>query len=89
MREPTQREVDEACMNYDHSFGLMSIADANKLRFSAREWLRAWQKVEDHGSPDEIEIYRAIKASGARKHADIARVVAKLVKQREGQGDGT
>ena len=30
--------------------------------------------------PDELDIYRAIKASGARRHIDIAREIAKLYK---------
>ena len=43
MRDPTHREVDEACMSYRHDFGLLSIADANIVRFEAQEWLKAWQ----------------------------------------------
>lgn len=28
--------------------------------------------------PDQIEIYRAIKKAGVRKHGDIARVIAEI-----------
>ena len=54
MREPTRRQIDEACMSYRHDFGLLSIADADVVRFQAREWLRAWQKVEG-GSKREVK----------------------------------
>lgn len=77
MGGPTEREVDEACMFFNHGFGLMSIKDANALRFQAREWLKAWQKVEELSRPDKVDIYRAIKASGARGHADIAIAIEK------------
>lgn len=81
MREPTRREVDEACMWFRHDFGLLSIAEANKVRHEARGWLRAWQKVEGETHPDKIDIYRAIKESGARSHADIAAAVEKAFSQ--------
>lgn len=44
-RDPSRNEVDEACMNYRHDFGLMSIAEANALRLEALYWLQAWKKV--------------------------------------------
>lgn len=43
------------------------------------EWLR-------NESPDDIDIYRAIKVSGARKHGEIAKVIATLLSHSMGQG---
>lgn len=47
MREPTESEVNQACMNYNHAFGLMSDEERRALAFEAREWLQAWMKVVD------------------------------------------
>lgn len=45
-REPTDGELDSACMWYRHDFGLMKGFPRTKLRSEAREWLRAWRKVD-------------------------------------------
>ena len=37
---PTPAQVDDACMSYDHSFGLMDAKQADALRFKAKEWWR-------------------------------------------------
>jgi hypothetical protein len=47
MREPTEAEVCEACLNYRHDFGLMNEEERKKLAFQAREWLLAWLKVTE------------------------------------------
>lgn len=75
---PSEAEIDSACLSIDHSFGLMDIELQNRMRFEAREWLHAWGKEIQDAVPDDIEIYRAIKKSGVRKHGDIARVVAEI-----------
>jgi len=45
IREPTEAEVEDACLCFDHSFGLMSKSEQDMLKFTAKEWLRAWYKV--------------------------------------------
>ncbi len=42
--DPTDQQINSACLSYDHAFGLMSESQQEKMRFSAKEWLRAWQK---------------------------------------------
>lgn len=42
--EPTQAQVDSACLSFSHDFGLLAEGERNQLRFMAREWLTAWQK---------------------------------------------
>jgi hypothetical protein len=49
MREPTNEEVRNACMNYRHDFGLLSEVESDKMMFEAKEWLRAWMKVVESG----------------------------------------
>lgn len=41
---PTPAQVNSACMSFRHDFGLMDKTEAESLRCSAKEWLRAWQK---------------------------------------------
>ena len=77
---PSAAEIDSACLSMDHSFGLMDVELQNHMRFQAKEWLHAWGKEIQDAVPDDIEIYRAIKKSGVRKHGDIARVVAETYK---------
>lgn len=43
-RDPTGQQITSACLSYDHAFGLMTESQQEKMRFSAKEWLRAWQK---------------------------------------------
>ena len=57
----------------------------------AVEWMQIKSRMRDAGKqitgmrealenpPDQIEIYRAIKKSGARKHGEIAKVIADLL----------
>lgn len=40
--QPTEAQVISACHSYDHSFGLLKEDAQKKLKFQAREWLRAW-----------------------------------------------
>lgn len=42
--EPTEQQINSACLSYDHSFGLMATATQEELRQQAKEWLQAWQK---------------------------------------------
>ena len=41
------KSIDDACLSYDHNFGLMTLEEQEKLRVKAREWLRAFH-LEDH-----------------------------------------
>lgn len=52
-RPPTDAEIDGACMWFRHDFGLMMHGDRLRLRYQAKEWLRAWCKVRDHKVPPE------------------------------------
>jgi NTP pyrophosphatase (non-canonical NTP hydrolase) len=40
--EPTDAQINSACMSFRHDFGLLSADERAKVRFEAREWLRAW-----------------------------------------------
>ena len=78
---PSKEEIDSACLSMNHGFGLMDIELKNRMRFEAKEWLHAWGKEIQDAVPDDIEIYRAIKKSGERKHGAISRVIANMFKQ--------
>ena len=42
--------IENMCLSYDHSFGVMTAEQQQDLRFQATEWLRAYRnntKVED------------------------------------------
>jgi len=39
-------EIDDACLNYRHDFGLLDLSAQADLRCQAIEWLKAWAKVE-------------------------------------------
>jgi hypothetical protein len=56
---------------YDHISGADSGADGEPYlcEVAVKEAL-----------PDQIDIYRAIKKSGARKHGEIAKVIADMLK---------
>jgi len=43
--DPTAEEVADACLSYNHNYGLMNPADRGLLEHSAREWLWAWRKT--------------------------------------------
>ncbi len=38
--------INEVCLNYNHSFGLMTYPERRSLMFEAKEWLHAWQKIK-------------------------------------------
>ena len=43
--EPTDEQVDDACLSYAHDYGLMSREDREKLSWQAKWWLHAWRKT--------------------------------------------
>lgn len=45
VKQPNQREIIEACLFYDHSYGLMDKKQKELLEFEAKEWLHAWRKA--------------------------------------------
>ncbi|WP_222042394.1 hypothetical protein [Rhizobium laguerreae] len=40
--EPTEAQINSACLSYRHDFGLLNGEEREMVRFKAREWLRAW-----------------------------------------------
>ena len=42
--EPTEQQINSACLSYDHSFWMMTAEGQESLRWEARQWLRAWRK---------------------------------------------
>lgn len=46
MKNETLEAVNSACMYFQHDFGLLSDAEQEKIRATAKEWFRAWEKVE-------------------------------------------
>jgi hypothetical protein len=45
MREPTLKEINDACLNFRHDFGIVPEEERETIRLEAKEWLRAWLKV--------------------------------------------
>jgi hypothetical protein len=45
--EPTEEQIDNACMWFRHDFGLFDEEEKKIARFHAKEWLRAWRKAFD------------------------------------------
>jgi hypothetical protein len=45
MGEPTEAQINDACMWYRHDFGLLQGQEREMVRFQAKEWLRAWGKA--------------------------------------------
>jgi len=43
--EPTEAQIDDACMWYRHDFGLFNEEEKKIARFHATEWLLAWRKA--------------------------------------------
>ena len=43
--EPTDAQINSACLSYRHDFGLLDDEERAKVRFHAVEWLRAWRKA--------------------------------------------
>ena len=46
-RIPIKSETESACLYIDHSYGLMSKENKNKLESEANAWIYAWRKVEE------------------------------------------
>ena len=44
MIEPTQEQVNSACLSYRHDYGLLSEGAQKTVQYEAREWLHAWRK---------------------------------------------
>lgn len=42
--EPTDRQVDSACMAYRHDFGSLPSETKNHIRVAARRWGHAWRQ---------------------------------------------
>ena len=53
-RDPTEAETASACMYWRHDFGLLIEADRMQLMWEAREWQRAWRKVNEDSSNNPI-----------------------------------
>jgi hypothetical protein len=45
LQELTDEQIDSACMNYRHDFGLLSVAEQDYIRFEAKEWAAALAKA--------------------------------------------
>lgn len=44
-REPTEAEIDEACLCFTDVYSLMNPEHQETIRLIARAWLIAWKKV--------------------------------------------
>lgn len=42
--EPSERQLNDACLSFRHDFGLLPVEERETVKFQAREWLIAWQK---------------------------------------------
>ncbi|MCV9963517.1 hypothetical protein OIU34_16565 [Pararhizobium sp. BT-229] len=42
--EPTDAQLNSACLSFRHDFGLLGEEERARVRFQAREWLRAWMR---------------------------------------------
>jgi hypothetical protein len=52
--EPTDAQINSACLSFRHDYGLLDDHDRERLRFVAIEWLRAWQKEGFGCDRDEV-----------------------------------
>jgi hypothetical protein len=50
---PTDAQTASACLSYRHDFGLLPAEERHRIMFTAREWLRAWQKEMRNLTPPE------------------------------------
>jgi len=51
-REPTEKEVEDACMAYRHDYGLLEPHQQETWRLMAIDWLDSWKKaVRQGGTP--------------------------------------
>lgn len=53
MRNPTPKEIEEACLNYRHDYGILEQEEQEKIQFEAQEWLQAWLKVTEDSKTAE------------------------------------
>lgn len=53
--EPTDAQTASVCLSYRHDFGLMGADEQRRLMFTAREWLRAWQKEMAPLEPQPVQ----------------------------------
>lgn len=58
--KPTDAQVASACMSYRHDFGLMDVEQRERLMFTAREWLHAWQKEIAALDPQPVTLADAL-----------------------------
>jgi hypothetical protein len=62
---PTDEQVRSAAMWYRHDLGLLTVAEAAKVKTEARLWLRSWQK--------EVAALRAEpQSAGTESHSPVA-----------------
>jgi hypothetical protein len=52
--EPTDAQINSACLSFRHDYGLLDDHDRERLGFVAVEWLRAWQKEGFGCDRDEV-----------------------------------
>ncbi len=45
LENPTDAQLNDACLWFRHDFGLLSEHEKKKVRFEAKEWFSAWQKA--------------------------------------------
>jgi len=63
VREPTDAQVNDACMWYRHDFGLLDDEEKKHVRFQARGWFRAWGKALSNGD-DAAALLRTPRGEG-------------------------
>ena len=44
-REPTIEEINQACLNYRHDFGVLGDEEKIRIAQEAKRWLVAWMNV--------------------------------------------
>jgi hypothetical protein len=59
--EPTEAQLNSACLSYRHDFGLLGEEERARVKFQAREWLRAWMR-----ELPKVPALRTIKAPVAQ-----------------------
>jgi hypothetical protein len=42
MIEPTEEQINGACLSVRRDFGVMYVGEQAAMRYMAREWLKAW-----------------------------------------------
>lgn len=50
----TLAQLNSACMWYRHDFGLMDAEEQERMRWAAKEWLRAWRKELEVATPPTL-----------------------------------